>query len=457
MSEGHVTVRGPITEGRRGWPFGAAAFDLDALGYGEQEWFFSGDATCYDHAPGTGRSFDGQWQAEPTRSVPFASRLLVRRPTDPAKFNGSVVVFWANVSIGFDIYTGESSRLYDGCAFVGVTAQRTAVEGYRDGPQHGLRAWDPERYGELSIPTDDASYDIYTQAARLVGRERPRGDLDPMGGLDVRHVIAFGASQSAGRLATYLNAVQPLERAFDAFLLDVYFGNGTALDTSAAAGPGVTHVDQITDLIRTHGLPPGGHLLRDVGVPVFVVNSESESLAHFPVRQPDTDSYRFWEFAGHAHGTVPSKEALRSSWERDLGMTSHPMAPAAGYNALSLEPGRSAALDHLLRWLNDATPPPVQDRIRIEGDPPRVIRDESGNALGGIRMPALAVPTGRHTGFAADGTLSLFGSTEPFDAATLRELYPDHEAYTNAFNAAAKEAVDSGVLLPVQAPSLIQL
>jgi hypothetical protein len=452
----HAEVRGPITGGVRGWPFGAAAFDLDVLGYGEQEWIFSGDAICYDHVAGTGRSFDGQWQVEPTRNVPFTSRLLIRRPRDPASFNGTVVVFWANVSIGFDIYTGESSRLYEGCAFVGVTAQRTAVEGYRDGPQHGLAAWDPERYGDLSIPTDDASYDIFTQAAWLLGRDRPHGALDPLGGLDVHQVIAFGASQSAGRLATYVNAVQLIGQAFDGFLLDVYFGNGTALDTSATAGQAVTHVDQITDLIRTHGLPPGGHLLRDVGVPVFVVNSESESLAHFPVRQPDTDTYRFWEFAGHAHGTVPGKEALRSSWDRDLGVTSHPMAPATGYNRLSLEPGRSAALDHMLRWLENETPPPIQDRIQIEdGNPPRIIRDLRGNARGGIRMPSFAVPTGRHTGFAADGTLSLFGSTEPFDAATLHALYPDHGAYLTAFRAATERAVESGVLLQLQAAALI--
>ncbi len=448
-------ISGPITGGRRGWPFGAAAFDLEALGYVEQEWFFSGDAACYSHVAGTDRGFDGCWQAEPTRTVPFASRMLVRRPHDPATFNGTVVVFWANVSLGFDIYTGEGTRLYEGCAFVGVTAQRTAVDGYRDGPPYGLRSWDPERYGNLSIPTDDASYDIFTQAARLAGRDRPTGELDPLGGLEVRHVVAFGASQSAGRLATYINAIQPLERAFDGFLLDVYFGNGTPLDTGDSAGAGVTHVDQISELIRTHGLPPGGHLLRDVGVPVFVVNSESESLAHFPVRQPDTGTYRCWEFAGHAHGTVPSKEALRSSWERDLGLATHPMAPEHGYNVLSLEAGRSAALDHMLTWLDHGTPPPIQDRIRIEGSPAGIVRDEHGNALGGIRLPSFAVPTGRHTGFAPDGTLHLFGSTEPFDEPTLRALYPDHHAYTAAFTAATTQAVHAGVLLPRHADALL--
>jgi hypothetical protein len=66
-------------------------------------------------------------------------------------------------------------------------------------------------------------------------------------------------------------------------------------------------------------------------------------------------------------------------------------------------------------------------------------------------MPAFEAPTGRHTGFATDGTLSLFGSTEPFDAQTLRGLYPDDEAYTAALTAATAKAVEAGVLLPQHA------
>ena len=201
-------ISGPITGGRRGWPFGAAAFDLDAIGYVEQEWFFSGDASATHTLPGTDRvrSTDAG-RPSPPRSVPFASRMLVRRPQDPAKFNGTVVVFWANVSLGFDIYTGECTRLYEGCAFVGVTAQRTAVEGYRDGPQHGLARLGP---GALRQPVDPDRRRLVRHLHPGGPAGRPAtartGELDPLGGLEVRHVIAFGASQSAGRLATYINA-----------------------------------------------------------------------------------------------------------------------------------------------------------------------------------------------------------------------------------------------------------
>jgi Alpha/beta hydrolase domain len=114
-----------------------------------------------------------------------------------------------------------------------VTTQRVGVHGFPEQPA-GLVAWDAEHYGSLSIPSDDYSFDIFTQAARAVGPQRACGGVDPMGGLDVRSVIAQGSSQSAARLATYLNAVQPLERAVDAFLLGVYFGSGSPLEVGEA-------------------------------------------------------------------------------------------------------------------------------------------------------------------------------------------------------------------------------
>src|SRR5262249_7781316 len=158
----------------------------------------------------------------------------------------------------------------------------------------GLAAWDPGRYGQLAIPSDDYSYDIFTQGARAVGPNRSRHAGDPMGGLEVERVVAFGASQSAGRLATYLNAVHPLERALDGFILAIYFGSGSALEV----GDAVVNLNLMKPVASGQGLR-GGNLLRDdLDVPVFVVNSELEAIACYPVRQRDTDTFRYWESAG---------------------------------------------------------------------------------------------------------------------------------------------------------------
>src|SRR4029077_18546146 len=157
-------------------------------------------------------------------------RLLVYRPADPARFNGTVVVSWNNVTAGYELFGAESAEFIEGgYAVVAATVQRVGVTGCPTDSQ-GLAAWDPERYGSLSIPSDDASYDIFTQVARAVGARRDRSGVDPLDGLDVRKVIGIGASQSAARLSTYVNAVHPIERAFDGFLLQIYFGRGTPIE-----------------------------------------------------------------------------------------------------------------------------------------------------------------------------------------------------------------------------------
>ena len=70
---------------------------------------------------------------------------------------------------------------------------------------------------------DGFSYDIFRQAGTLVAPGRDHA-VDPLGGLAVRHVVGTGGSQSANRLSTYLNAIQPMGSPYDAFLLTVYAG-----------------------------------------------------------------------------------------------------------------------------------------------------------------------------------------------------------------------------------------
>lgn len=447
-------LAGPVTGGRHGWPFGAAAFDLAALGYVEEEFFFGGEAVRYRHRSGTVRSFDGRWSAEPLDSAPFRSRMLIRRPVDPARFNGTVVVLWNNVSLGFDIFAGESPEIYrGGFALALVSAQRVGVHGFPATPERALLGWDPERYGTLNIPNDEFSFDIYSQAGRLLAPDRPRRPVDPMGGLRVRKLVATGASQSAVRLATYLNAVHATERIFDAFYLQVYFGNGAPLEEPAVSP--ITRVEDIMPLALA--MPAGSHKLRDdLGVPILVMNSETESTLYHPVRQPDTDTFRFWEVAGVGHGCARGSDFLTSSWPRDLGLDRHPMAPLENNNVWSHEPVNSAALPHIQRGLTEGVPPPIQPRLAFAGDPPYLQRNALGIAEGGIRLPQIEVPSARHTGVDADGLLQMFGETRPFPEGTLARAYGDAETYERRLHAAVDAAAEAGILLEADRETLIE-
>jgi hypothetical protein len=437
-------IQGPITGGRHGWAFARPIIDLAAKGYVEEEFFLSGDATTYALAPGSEMSRDGKWRAEPKGKVPFKTRFLVYRPADPAKFNGVAAVCWNNVTAGYELFFGESPEVLEGgYAYVCASVQKVGLDGFAEDPM-GLLAWDAERYGDLSIPTDDASYDIFTQIARAVGPKRDRG-VDPMGGLEVKQVIGLGASQSAGRLSTYINAVHPLAKAFDGFILQIYFGSGTALAGSdRPVNPATVHLDANT----TRPLVRAANLIRDdLDVPAMIVNTELEAIACLPVRQPDTDRFRTWEAAALTHVSYQSQLLRNVKFRRDFER--EPPALSERMNRIYLQPFYDAALHHMARWAAGVAPPPSQPLIEFDADG-QPIRDEHGIAKGGVRLPQAAAPVAMNssTPVTNDFAGRLRGSNQPFDAAKLEAMYGDEAGYLARFKAAAEAAVKAGVLMP---------
>ena len=438
-----------VVGGSHGWAFGESPLDVEAFGYARSEFFFGGIATRFGLLPGTDRSFDGCWEARPVGESRFKSRMTVLRPRDPEHFNGTVLLSWNNVSGGFDAWGAgaHNGAFVEGFAYVGVTAQRVGVHGAGDSPM-GLIAWDPERYGSLSIPSDDYSYDIFTQAARAVGKDRPR-NADPLEGLEVRHVVAQGGSQSAARLATYFNAIHPLANAVDAFLLTVYFGGGTPLEV----GDLVLTMEspEIADLIGR-----GTHLLRtDLRVPVMVVNSESETPSCVPVRQPDTDRARWWEVAGAVHGSPDTLRDLMARLGRDLGRD----IPAAGFAFhSSTRSVTDAAVHHMHEWINGGPAPPTQPWIETAGDPEEILRDNDGIARGGVRLPHAEVPiAGTDHEFVPSepGVVDFGPDYAPFPANEVIRRYGDKAGYLARFEASAEAAARVGVLLQREIEPLV--
>jgi hypothetical protein len=450
-----MQVKGPVTGGTHGWAFGGPTADLAALGYREDEYFVEGEATRYAPAADTELAWDGRWSVEPVESMPYATRMVVIRPQDPGAFNGTVLVLWNNVSAGYENFGGgDSTEVFEGgYAVVAVSAQRVGVHGAGDDPQ-GLLAWDPERYGSLSIPSDDYSFDIFTQAARSVGPERPHGRIDPMGGLPVRRLVAMGASQSAARLATYFNAIQPETRLFDAFLLLMYFGGGTPLEV----GDAVLTVNQAASDATSPRIAEGTHLLRDdLGIPVMVVNTECEATSCYPVRQADTDAYRYWEIAGSSHVTLQGMRSSSPRMERDFGF-SIPLDALPTVNQVSPAPVVDAALHHLQEWMTEGTPPPSQPRIEFDGDPAQIVRDDNGIARGGIRLPDVEVPVAHNSAIQQTPDLfsRLLGYHEPFSVDKVMELYGNRSRYLELFADATRSAEAASVVLPRDVEPMIE-
>jgi hypothetical protein len=116
----------------------------------------------------------------------------------------------------------------------------------------------------------------------------------------------------------------------------------------------------------------------------------------------------------------------------------------------------NAALDH--RPLGkDGTLPPTAPPIGDDSRSPAVMaRDGAGNALGGIRLAQHAVPTAVNTGVnSGAGFCRLYGSHEPFDAATLTKLYPTHQGYVARVKAVTEENLKAGYILKADADATV--
>src|SRR3954452_5860094 len=88
-------VSGPLSGGSGPFEALPVAATLRRGGYVQHEYAASGTATSY-RAQGE-LSRDGRWTFVTDDSAPYRTRIIVRRPRDPTRFSGSVVVEWLNV------------------------------------------------------------------------------------------------------------------------------------------------------------------------------------------------------------------------------------------------------------------------------------------------------------------------------------------------------------------------
>jgi hypothetical protein len=470
---GHPYNAVPVTEVYAGAP----VYDLAALGYVEREFIISGTANTYNPSGIWGS--DGRWQVSVAEAnVPYTTRIIVRYPSDPSKFNGTVVFEWLN-EITFSSTSpdwADSNEFFfrEGYAYVGVTAQNLQA-----GPAF-LKWWDPVRYGTLSISTDGLSYDIFTQAAQAVKTY----SSTILGGLTPKKLLACGDSASAIRLTTYVNAIHPLAKVYNGFLV-----HGRA-STEGPIDNGIISLSPIA-WIRT-----------DNTTPVIQLQAEGDlyELLFLYARQPDNNYLRTWEMAGAAHIDLHEGIYEVTVAYRDLGW----VPPVCDFGVPSDFGGglansmpnyriEDAAWAALNTWVNTGTRPPSAQAIQTVPILNTIVYDQYGNAEGGLRLPDIAVPiktyTSWNTSTAALTTLGdslsninastmasdlwnmyqavtnpkwvvntttmaerelglciLEGFDTPFSAATLKRLYSSPSDYVTKYTAAANKLLAAGFL-----------
>ncbi|OBI06717.1 alpha/beta hydrolase domain-containing protein [Mycobacterium scrofulaceum] len=443
------------------------AFDIGSVGYAAEEFFVAGTASAY--APTGELGPDGRWDVTPSDTADYTTRIVAITPTDPARFNGTALVEWLNVSGGIDApavwMMAHREIVRAGYAYVAVSVQKVGIDGGASllGMDMSLKTQDPARYGSLHHPGDAYAFDIFSQAGELV---RDRGD-GILGGLHPQHVIGIGESQSAMFLTTYVNAVDPLARVYDGFLVHSRFGPAAPLDG----------VSLIEGLESSRGSQQAVKFRPDLRVPLLAVITETDLFGHVPLgyysaRQPDNDMLRVWEIPGAAHADNYTIQVA------PIDSGSAPLADiVAAYAPTNMLMGQE--LDHYINfgpqhhyvvqaavaaldgWVRTGEPAPSAAPIAMsESESPQLLLDANGLARGGIRSPWVDVPVARTSGVTTDENLmaAIFGSGEPFDTGTVGRLYPGGKAeYLERFTAALDEAIDARFILPADRTEILAL
>ena len=429
----------PLTGGSVSEPLTALPTNLAAHDYVEQE--FSAAGTAHEFRA-TAAPSNGKWSIAPTSSAPYRTRVLVRRPANPKKFSGTVIVEWMNESAGesapdWDYLNPEIMNAGD--AWVGVSAQTLGVNGGKSlltggevtGTVQGLTQLDPARYGSLHQPGDQYSFDIYDQIAFGL-RDSASKVLGP---LHPHHILAVGESQSASYLTTFADTLEPHAYPYDGIFIHSRGVSGAPLDgvsitTSTAKKP---------LLIRT-----------DLRVPVFMSETQTDMimLGYAPAQQPNTDRIRTWEIAGTSHADI-----------YEVGGNASVLGCTAPINTGPQHVVVQAAFAAFSRWVEVGTPPPKPQPFKLQStNPPVLALDQHGNVIGGVRTPAVEVPTSTLTGSAPAGTstiCSLFGTTTPFSAAQLTSLYGSDANYLSKYTASLNKAIAGRYILPASRGELL--
>ena len=438
-------VRGPlphpVTEGIRVWG------GLGRFGYTVDEYLVSGRANVYrpvsmadarnmmDRNNTQDLARHASYRPALLRAdVPYTTRILVYRPKDPSRFSGQVIVEISHPGGGghqlvFRMVNGFF--LSHGDVYVAIQHPLTF---------RGLRAADPARYGSLHAADPTQIWGMVAQVAALLRSDSP---ANPLAGYRVRNLFRTGYSYTGVATATFAD----------------YYHDSTRLAGGAPIFSGY--------------LPfANGMYVKPLDVPVIRLNTQSDfnSFGGLANRRKDGDAvadrYRLYEVAGVSHvnsspmplpqATPPRPVKLQQSSGlpkfgpmkclKDIPRASQPITVPLNYAI-------AQAFLNMYRWVDDGIAPPRTPFIAVRRDgQPRL--DRNGNAIGGLRLPALMVPAATYR--IGHGACFLLGYQQPFTDAKMKKLYGTRDRYIRDVERAAREDVTRRLISAKAARAIVE-
>jgi hypothetical protein len=455
-------VTGPIPRTATSIPIGTAylpaalgSVNLADHGYVEEEYFVSGTANVYEY------DASGKHVVVKTPDVPYTTVILVRRPADPRRFSGRVQLEMSHPQFGVttQIWAHNSKKfMADGDAWVRVTNSRGGMAGSSLGV---AKQYDPTRYAALNFPEDGLNWDVIGQIGNML---KSNASVSPLKGYRVKQLFMEGFSGAGAITLIWANEFSPILRLRN---------GGSIVDGFVVGEPsGYPLINsQSTPIAATD---PRQKVIAN-GVPVVKLHTRPEPATQ---QRPDSDSprgqYRTYEVAGAAHTDNYTNPYDFPTFVQEAGTpwaqtNLYPFMCQYKMNDFPFEQQWQLSVGIIERWASqkraghrERWSPPHGQRIRLNADG-TIAKDAFGNDAGGVRSPAVDVPTATYydtnlplpgdRGFCSNTTV---GHVEPFSKATLKRLYPTHASYVRKVRRSALQLQRQGWLLPADARSAIR-
>jgi len=432
--------------------------------------------------------------------VEYSARLILFMPSDPRKGNGTLLVDVPNRGNAYSraLYNSPRDEPYQ-------SGNIEPGNGFLE--DHGITSaevyWEFGKGVELPSFTDGEGRKRYVEGVGFAimrdtadflahGTADADGTPNPLRGA-VKRVLGSGKSQTGRYLKTFLyNGFNRVEgrRVFDGMhifvssagmlpILQTTAGPESSANTTPSfARPefrgvyeGPFTIGEIVAKVEARGETPPKMILFNTQTDYQSLRASlSRTGADGTTEQAIPAVARVYDLPGAAHATVLARKGC-----------------TLPTNRLDWTPVSRAMLLRLEAWVATGKEPPASRLMPLEpaGDDPTVLhapkylpkavvqrpqRDAGGNALGGVRLPDLAVPLGTHglQNAPLDKGCNLIGAWSPFartkterEAAndsrpSLEELYRDRADYVNRIRVAARELEQAGFLLPEDAAIIIQ-
>jgi Alpha/beta hydrolase domain len=441
--------------------------------YIEEEYFLFGYANIYGPGvhPGEGASSGGaslQVQAlKPLAGVvqpgmPYATRVLLARPRDNAKFSGRVHAYtFHNIATQLPI---ERNLLRQGDVVLGLEGCSGTRFGPLEIPSGGIAqlhkfnlnryrdlhfsdadplAWPDlkpgklaQAFGVLKFGSVDASHEVFLQElfrsyaqapdimSQLAHAMKSNNPAFPFEG-KVKRLFSFGASGGSTILQTYINyhhdagMMSDARPPFDGYLVMV-------------------------------GLHPD---VRPKGAVLAILDSEAEVVEAIRAQRkepPDTDNprFRYYQIPGTGHmvsAPLPESIAARRSEaarsaasvvpEGIAGLSDTGEVPAGltHYNKIN-QPIVWSLWSNMYAWIEKDIPMPKAPRMQLDPKAPDgVARDANGNALGGLRTPWVDIPDATYIARISQKD-PLRAGMRLFSEEKMKSLYGSREHYVQLVN-----------------------